>query len=144
MYRYFSLKLAGMFLVAVSALAIPALSMAGERAYQSRGTAHFVSAEGDFVGSGNATHLGKYTEVGNAVISGLGEVSAWAIYTAADGDELHATFEGQINEFGAISASVTYAGGTGRFASASGSATLSGQIQPDGTLVVFVDGKIDY
>jgi len=131
-------------LVTMSNLSIPSSALAGQRAYHSRGTAHFVSAEGDFVGSGNATHLGKYTEIGNAEISPTGGVSAWSIYTAANGDQLYATFAGQIDLAGAITATVTYVGGTGRFANASGSATLSGQIQQDGSLVVTVDGSIDY
>jgi hypothetical protein len=64
---------------------------------------------------------------------------------AANGDELWATFEGHLNALtGAITATVTYVGGTGRYEGASGSGTLTGQMLPNGTIAVKVKGRIDY
>ena len=150
MTRFVSLRPAGVLLVAVGILTLSARASAEERPHSSRGTAQFVSPTGDFVGSGHATHLGRYTEVGSASFSPTNDptvlqISAWAIYTAANGDQLYATFTGQLNGLtGAITATVTYVGGTGRFDDASGSATLLGQIRPDGTIAVAVKGTIDY
>ncbi len=144
MNRFFSRRPFALVLAAVGVLALAAPAQAEERPHVSRGTAQFVSPTGDFVGAGNATHLGLYEEVGNATISPTGGIEAWAIYTAANGDELWATFTGQLDPFGGITATVTYVGGTGRFDDADGSATLSGQMLPDGTIAVSVEGTIDY
>jgi hypothetical protein len=143
--RFVSLRPVGVLLVAVAVLVLPERASAGERPYFSRGTAQFVSPTGDFVGAGNATHLGLYEERGNATISDTGAIDGWATYTAANGDQLYATIAGQLNgRTGAITATVTYVGGTGRFADADGSAGLAGQILPDGTIAVTVEGTINY
>ncbi|MFO0848292.1 MAG: hypothetical protein U0871_07020 [Gemmataceae bacterium] len=126
-----------------------AVASAGERPYHARGTAQFVSPT-DFVGSGHATHLGRYTEVGSAQFSPTADptvlaIDAWSVYTAANGDQLYAVITGELNGLtGAITATVTYVGGTGRFDDAGGSAALKGQILPDGTIAVAVSGTIDY
>ena len=142
---FVSLHPAAILLVAVAVLVPPDRASAEERPHSSRGTAQFVSPTGDFVGAGSATHLGLYEEVGNATISATGAIDGWATYKAANGDELYATIAGQLNgRTGAITATVTYVGGTGRFEDATGSATLLGQILPDGTIAVAVEGTIDY
>lgn len=149
MSRFFSLRLGVALLVVTSMLAATTPASAEVRAHKSGGTAQFVSPT-DFVGSGHATHLGQYSEVGYAFFSptatpGVLQVDAWATYTAANGDELWAYIAGQLDlTTGAIAATVTYVGGTGRFTDASGSATLSGQMMPDGSITVSVDGTIDY
>ena len=69
------------------------------------------------------------------------DANATSTYTAPNGDELHAVFTGQLNfETGVVTATVTYVGGTGRFANATGTATLSGQLLPGGSLDVAVRG----
>ena len=147
MTRFVSLRPAGVLLVAI--LTLSARASAEERPHTSRGTAQFVSPT-DFVGTGQATHLGCYTEVGSVLFSPTADTTvlqldAWAIYTAANGDQLYATFTGHLNGLtGAITATVTYEGGTGRFDDAGGSAALLGQIQPGGTIAVAVQGTIDY
>ena len=136
-------------LVAVGVLALSASASAEERPHKSGGTAQFVSPN-DFVGFGEATHLGRYTEVGNAQFSPTDDptvlrVDALSVYTAANGDQLYATITGRLDLLtGAITATVTYVGGTGRFVAADGSATLSGQLLPGGTISVAVVGTIDY
>ena len=149
MNRFFSRRLFALVFAVLSVFALSAPAQAGERPHVSRGTAQFVNAN-DFVGAGTATHLGHYDEVGSAQFSPTADptvfqVDAWAIYTAANGDQLYALFTGHLNGLtGAITATVTYVGGTGRFDDASGSATLLGQILPDGTIAVAVKGTIDY
>ena len=138
--------------VSVLALASPLASPAQtvQRTYLSAGTAQFINEANDFVGTGTATYLGRYTEAGSAQFSPTSDptvlrVDAQSTYTAANGDELYAVFTGQLNGLtGSITATVTYVGGTGRFADASGTATLSGQLLPGGAIEVTVKGTIEY
>jgi hypothetical protein len=149
MSRFVSLRPAGALLVATVLLALPDRASAGERPHFLRGTAQFVSPT-DFVGSGEATHLGRYTEAGSAQFSPTADptvlrVDAWTVLTAANGDQLFETVTGELDLLtGAITATVTYVGGTGRFADASGSAALSAQMLPGGAIAVAVEGTIDY
>jgi len=136
-------------LVATGMLMVGTRASAEERSHKSGGTAQFVSPT-DFVGSGEATHLGRYTEIGSVEFSPTASptvlrIDACSIYTAANGDQLYAVFTGQLDGLtGAITATGTYVGGTGRFVDADGSATLSGQLLPGGTISVSVEGTIDY
>lgn len=136
-------------LAAIGVFALSGPCLAGERPHVSSGTAQFVNAN-DFVGAGKATHLGRYTEVGSAQFlpttnPAVLEVHAWSIYTAANGDKLYAVFTGHLNGLtGAITATVTYVGGTGRFSDASGAAALSAQAFPGGSIAVAIQGTIDY
>ena len=149
MNRFYSLRPFALILAAVSVLALTVPTQAAQRAHVSRGTAHFTSAS-EFEGSGTATHLGAYTESGTVAFSPTDNadvihLEACATYTAANGDRLYAVFSGELNQLtGVISATVTYVGGTGRFTDASGTATLSGQMFPDGSIEVAVQGNIDY
>jgi hypothetical protein len=136
-------------LVAAGILGVATSASAEDRPHKLRGTAYFVSPT-DFVGSGEATHLGKYAEAGSArfsptAVPGVLRVDARVVLTAADGDQLYETITGELDfQTGAITATVTYVGGTGRFIDAEGSATLTGQMLPDGTIAVTVEGSIDY
>jgi hypothetical protein len=149
MNRFFSRRPFALVLAAVSVFALAATAQAEQRQHVSRGTAQFVNAN-DFVGAGTATHLGHYNEVGRAQFTPTADptvlqVDARSVYTAANGDELRAVFTGHLNGLtGAITATVTYVGGTGRFADATGTATLSGQLLPGGSIEVSVKGAIDY
>ena len=149
MNRLFSQRPLALFLTALGILAFAAPVRAAERPYVSRGTAQFVNAN-DFVGAGTATHLGLYDEKGSVEFSPTDDptvlqLKAWATYTAANGDQLHAVFTGHLNGVtGVITATVMYVGGTGRFADASGTAILSGQLFPGGSIKVAVKGTIDY
>ena len=151
MKRFYSWRPFAVVLSALSVLAIVnAPAQAARRyAHVSRGTAHFTGPN-DFVGAGTATHLGFYNEVGHVVFSGtesagILHLEASSIYTAANGDHLYAVFTGELNGVtGAITATVTYVGGTGRFVNASGTATIVAQILADGSLEAAVHGTIDY
>ncbi len=118
-----------------------------ERKYSLRGTA-LLDNDGIVVGAGNATHLGNYTEDGFASISGNDltalQLEGYVTLTAANGDKLREHITGHLNFFtGAITATVTFIGGEGRFEDASGSAILLGQVGPSGISVVVV-GTIDF
>ena len=79
-------------------------------------------------GEGIASHLGRFTTVGNitlnlATASGTGTVS----YTAANGDVLNGTSIGQAvitAGIATVTETVTIIGGTGRFAGATGTFTV--------------------
>jgi len=148
MNRFVSL-LISVVCAAISLLAFPDRAAAEARPYSSEGTAQFVSPT-DFVGAGLAAHLGLYSEAGSVSFSPTSNpavlhVDGSVVYTAANGDELHAVITGELNGLtGAITATVSYVGGTGRFADASGSASLAGQLRPNGTISVTVRGTIDY
>ena len=142
----------GPFALVLAILAVPVLSapaQTGKRPHVSRGAAQFVNAN-DFVGEGNATHLGHYKEIGSAQFSPTADptvlrVDGWAKYTAANGDQLSARISGNLNGVtGVIIATVTYVGGTGRFSDASGTATLLARVLPGGSIDVAVKGTIDY
>ena len=134
---------------ALVALVATSAALAATRAYSARGTAQFVSPT-EFVGSGEATHLGRYSEAGTVAFTPTADPNVLHIdgsitYTAANGDELDATASGELNlSTGAITATLTYTGGTGRFASAGGSSTLTGQLGAGGSISVTVDGTIDF
>jgi hypothetical protein len=151
MNRFLSQRPFALFLaaVAVGLLALARPAHAAERPHISRGTAQFTS-DTTFVGTGLATHLGAYTESGTIQLiptanPAVFDANATSIYTAPNGDELHATFTGQLNfQTGVVTATVTYVGGTGRFANATGTATLSGQLLPGGAIDVSVQGALNY
>ena len=86
------------------------------------------------IGSGHATHLGKFTFI-SPHLSGLLDFSidGIQIITAANGDELHTTLVGNLHPevdatghvflVGSVDGTIT--GGTGRFANATGAFTFS-------------------
>ena len=135
--------------VAAAVFSLAAPAWAAERPYASSGTAQFVSAT-DFVGTGTATHLGRYREAGSAEFSPTDDpivlaVVAHSTYTAANGDQLRAVITAQVNTLtGAIVGVVSFTGGTGRFADATGTADFSGQMLPGGALRAATDGTIDF
>lgn len=85
------------------------------------------------VATGVASHMGSVESVvagewctvdlGTGVVSTAGT----AVHTAAGGDVLYATWTGTI-EGAALTLNVTFAGGTGRFAHATGQATGGGTL----------------
>ena len=102
-------------------------------------------------------HLGRATAVAEQVVTFTGPASAIAsnttTYTAANGDQLFATWTGTATSVGpdnTFSGLETYTGGTGRFAGASGSAwidgtasfaTMTGQFTSVGTLTYARHGE---
>jgi hypothetical protein len=140
-------------LLAFLALAFPVLCAARTVPAQStphlaNGVAQFAPNQSDFTGTGHATHLGSYTEVGNVVFTptatpGVFAVDGWSHYTAANGDLLYAVIHGSVDfTSGAITATATYAGGTGRFTNATGSSVLTGQMLGGGALAIAAAGTL--
>jgi hypothetical protein len=149
MNRFFFHHLVAFTLSTIALFAIATPAHATPRPHNSHGTAHFTSAN-TFAGTGLATHLGRYDETGTITLTptsdpAVFDAAATSTYTAANGDQLTATYTGQLNAAtGVITATGTYTGGTGRFANATGSSTLSAQLLPDGSLDVSVKGTLDY
>ena len=145
----FAACVVGLVLALAVTLAFPSSASAAARAHFATGTAHFVSPT-DFVGAGLATHLGLYSEQGSVAFTPTGnpdvlQVTGTTAYFAANGNRLDAQVNGTLNiATGAVSATITYVGGTGRFDDASGQTTLAGQMDPNGTIHVTVIGVIDY
>ncbi len=148
MQRFVS-RLVNIVLLVLSVAALTETASAAVRQYSAGGSAQFVSPT-NFVGAGNATHLGRYTEAGTVSFSPTSDpavlhVEGTIIYTAANGSELHAVIAGELNgATGRVWATVTYVGGTGRFGHASGSSALTGQVSPGGAISITVRGTIDY
>lgn len=137
------------------ALAITTLSFASpapaqSTPYSATGFGQFAANQSDFTGGGQATHLGRYTEIGNVTFTptatpGIFAVKGWSHYAAANGDQLFAAITGTVNfGNGAITATATYVGGTGRFANASGSSALAGQLLGGGALTIRAIGSINF
>jgi hypothetical protein len=122
---------------------------AAVRPHFSSGTAQFTSPT-DFVGAGIGTHLGAYTEAGSVAFFPTSDPTILEIvgatdYTASNGHVLHAVVNGELNlATGAVTATLTYDGGTGRYEDATGSATLTGQLSPDGSVTATVSGTVNY
>jgi hypothetical protein len=130
-------SLAAIFVIALSASPAPAGqqvpfngSFAAVEIDEVQGTTLLV----DGSGTGNATHLGRYTVTFEAVVNletlmGVGTMS----FVAANGDSIFTTFNGQAtptpdpNIFLVVELE-TITGGTGRFAGATGSFTLEREV----------------
>jgi hypothetical protein len=143
-------RLLALLLLTITSLGLSSHASAQVRPFHATGIAQFAPNQSDFTGSGHATHLGKYTEVGNVTFAptstpGVVSATGWTHYTAANGDQLHAVIAGTVNMVtGAIAATATYVGGTGRFTNASGASTLVGQMLGGGALTIAANGSISY
>jgi hypothetical protein len=102
--------------------------------------------------TGTATHLGRYSATGTLALAENGiDFTITGTYTAANGDQLSFTSEGQFeNPLGSVDAnpgtgSAVITGGTGRFANVTGFAVFSGVINLDGTFTVqHDDGGVSF
>ena len=86
-------------------------------------------ATGVVMGSGTATHLGKFTAVAQDDLSAFPLISSTETFTAADGDEIYITQHGVAQDIGngmlRADLAATITGGTGRFEGATGSYHLN-------------------
>ncbi len=88
--------------------------------------------------SGTATHLGKIAFHCEHCVTATGDMSGSAVLTAANGDEVRATYTGtstppgQIGEPIYVISTMVIAGGTGRFANASGEAEVKATVTFEG------------
>ena len=92
-------------------------------------------------GGGTATHIGKYTIVNSHCLDpSTGALTGGTfVKTAANGDQIFGTYTGiatviqppsPIGIF-SVSGTITFTGGTGRFAGATGTTTMAGTEQAD-------------
>jgi hypothetical protein len=92
-------------------------------------------------GGGTATHVGKYTIVNSHCVDpNTGALTAGSFTkTAANGDQLFGTYVGNSSVIQppapvgifAVTGTLTYTGGTGRFAGITGTATMEGTLTAD-------------
>jgi hypothetical protein len=106
-----------------------------------------VSPEGALIAesAGTATHLGKFTRTESVFVDGFA-ISGTIVFTAANGDELRATFAGAFTSPTTAEGRYTFVGGTGRFEGATGAADFEATTEttPDGVthLAVSFEGQI--
>ena len=106
---------------------------------------------GDIIGRGTATHLGKVTLASSDWVNPISEtafsfISDQLVLTAANGDQILATYSGILRTegtVGAITGDYQVVGGTGRFSQATGAGAVQGvediitgqgQVQLTGTI----------
>jgi hypothetical protein len=96
--------------------------------------------------SGHATHLGRFTlEMPHTVNLATASATGTMTFTAANGDVLTATFNGQaqVGPIVSIVEEATIMGGTGRFAGATGTFTMNRLFDPAaGTTTGSFEGTI--
>ena len=101
-------------------------------------------------GSGTATHLGRWTVLGNVTYTpdsnGVLHSGGEATITAADGDKLRITIDGVLDPAAGIDQGIFHiSGGTGRFENATGDANFVVTLNPlTGGFELTVVGKINY
>ena len=101
-------------------------------------------------GSGTATHLGRWTVVGNVTYTpdsnGVLHSGGEAMINAADGDKLRIIIDGILDPVAGVDQGIFHiAGGTGRFENASGDANFVVTLNPlTGGFELTVVGKINY
>jgi len=94
--------------------------------------------------TGTATHLGRFTREERLFLNPDGSFSGTIVFTAANGAELWADFEGAFTSPTTAEGTCTFTGGTGRIQDATGSATFEAST-PDGVHVeVTFEGTIRY
>jgi hypothetical protein len=94
--------------------------------------------------TGHATHLGDYTRTESVVFGPDGAISGTVVFTAANGDQLQASFAGGFISATTAVGTYTFTGGTGRFTDADGTASFTATT-PDGVHVgVSFEGSISY
>ena len=132
--KRFSLKL-GLVLAALTVSATATSAHAGPRPIRAGGQGYLYDDgfHSQLIGLGKGEHLGGCVLVVTLDSNQLFETNIVATYVeinAVNGDSLFATVDSEFDpETGMIAATITFAGGTGRFADASGSALLL--IAPD-------------
>jgi len=99
-------------------------------------------------GSGTSTHMGKFTVYGESTLTwtpaGLWLESAGTA-VAASGDELYVFTYGWMPSPGDVEGWFTITGGTGRFLGATGSGTVSAELNEDGDAQTAIyEGAICY
>jgi hypothetical protein len=140
--RFGSLVVGALLLAATAAPAV-------ERPLFGRGTGRFISPT-DFVNEGTGTYVGHFQEAGSVVSAPTGDptvvsIEGASILTAANGDQLYIRISGELDLLtGAVTLTTNYVGGTGRFAAVSGTASITGRVNADGSFDLVVRGTLDF
>ncbi len=92
---------------------------------------------------GNATHLGNYSRVENILLAPDGSFTGDVTFTAANGDQLTANIEGAFTGPATASGTYSFTGGTGRFATATGTAYFSVALTDPVHFTVDFNGSIN-
>lgn len=136
--------------LAALALAVPA-AQAVERPFHlvENGNVVFDGLNATSVGTGQATHLGRFTLYRSGTfydpVGSVFEFDGEATLVAANGDELTASIEGTLDAAtGRGLLTYEWTGGTGRFEGATGTTIWWVVVNPDGTFRAVADGVIDY
>jgi hypothetical protein len=96
-------------------------------------------------GTGQATHLGQFNGTETVVLNlGSGTFAGTRVFTAANGDQLYADVNGAFTSPTTAEGTLTFTGGTGRFASASGQTAFSAVTSDGINLTVTFTGAIAY
>jgi hypothetical protein len=97
------------------------------------------------VASGEASHLGAFTREETVLLDPVaGVLEGSLVYTAANGDELRATFSGGFIAPGVAVGTYQFTGGTGRFVNASGTAVFQAETLDFVDFTVTFSGTIAY
>jgi hypothetical protein len=142
-----------MALTAILGLALPGLGDE-ERPFKGHADEVRISAQpvGDVIlvtttGTGQATHLGRFTRQASVVIhmNGDGSAEGTVVFAAANGDQLFADIESgpPVSPMTRVG-TYTFAGGTGRFSDASGVADFVGVMSDGVHIAVTFEGTIQY
>jgi len=111
------------------------------RPFKLRAAGQIDLATGGIGFGGVASHLGLYSANGFLDPS---DFSISGTIEAANGDQLDFVGSFTIGPLGEIEANFIFAGGTGRFEDAAGSATGPVMLDPDFTFLLTVIGDLDY
>jgi hypothetical protein len=94
--------------------------------------------------TGNATHLGDFTRTEYVFFGAGGAIAGTVVFTAANGDQLWADFEGDFISPTTAEGTYTFTGGTGRFSDAAGTASFEATTADGIHLDVSFVGSISY
>jgi hypothetical protein len=93
---------------------------------------------------GTATHLGDFTRIEYVFFGPGGAIAGTVVFTAANGDQLWADFEGDFISLTTAEGTYTFTGGTGRFSDATGTASFEATTTDGIHLDVSFVGSISY
>jgi hypothetical protein len=94
--------------------------------------------------TGIATHLGNFTRTEYVFFGPGGAISGSVIFKAANDDELWVDFSGGFISPTTAEGTYTFAGGTGRFSDATGTASFQGTTPDFIHVAVSFEGSISY
>jgi hypothetical protein len=95
-------------------------------------------------GTGQATHLGRFTRTEDAFLHEDGTLDGTLVITAANGDQLFVEFVGAFTAPTTAEGTYTISGGTGRFSDASGEAEFAASTADGMHFTIEFEGAISF